>query len=86
MPNGYLYQKLEDVLRKYKVREEIDLDELSRELARRFRLTRKDIINILKELEKEKKALMKKRRKIFIELKLGMVRWFGWLGGGSRRQ
>lgn len=85
MPSGYLYQKLEKVLRKYSGRDtEVDLSELSKELARRFRLTRKDVLAVLNELRRERKALIRKKRKIFVQLRLGMVRWLAWLGGGSR--
>jgi len=74
MPNGYLYQKLEKLLREYKTRERVALKELAEELARRFRLTRKDVIQIMKELEQERKAFIKRKRKIFVELKQGKTR------------
>lgn len=82
MPDGYLYTKLEDVLKKIKTTHPT-LDEISKELARRFRLTRKDVINVLRELEREKKVFIRKKRKIFVELHQGAVhifmlirRWF----------
>lgn len=83
MPDGYLYQKVMQLLEEYKRREEAERKELIKELARSFRLTKKDVEMVLKELEQaqEIKVLRggkwRKWRVEFIQAKTGLINLLG---------
>ena len=82
MPDGYLYRRIMRELERLIKEGEKERKELIKEMARSFRLTRKDILKVLKELERENVVKIKKRRVIFVGRRPGRTNIMGvmvWL-------
>ena len=73
MADGYLYKKFMKLLEQL-TKEGNDSRLFYDELPRRFRLTKKDVFNVLKEIEREKKNIkITKRRIVFVVGKNGFI-------------